>query len=244
MPTPILMPRQGQSVESCILNEWLVQPGEAITEGQPIASIETDKATFEVEAPEAGTLLAVFFEEGDDIPVLTTIAAVGTEGEDASALAPDGAGAPGESAEPAPVDVPVSTPAPVAAPVPAAPAVSGNGAAVGVSPRARQTAAAKGVDPSSVAGSGPGGRVIERDVLAVAAQRPGMSAAAMAGAAAGAAVPAVGSGPGGRILSSDLNTAPAAPSNVAATAGRAGSTGSLCLSASGRQAAIFCYPGS
>ena len=76
MATPIIMPRQGQSVESCILVEWLVDVGGALEEGTAVASIETDKAVFEVESPEAGTLVARFFEEGDDIPVLVTIAAV------------------------------------------------------------------------------------------------------------------------------------------------------------------------
>lgn len=204
MPTPILMPRQGQSVESCILNEWLVKPGDVVEVGQAVASIETDKATFEVEAPEAGVILALFFDEGEDIPVLTHIAAVGSEGEDVSGLAPGGAV--GGNDEAPPVSEPASDPVELPAVETAAqPEITAIGA-VGVSPRARAAAQAKGVDATAITGSGPGGRVIERDVLATAAQRPPLTGAARDAAAAGLSVPSAGSGPGGRILSSDLGS--------------------------------------
>ena len=210
MATPIIMPRQGQSVESCILVEWLVDVGAAIEEGTAVASIETDKAVFEVESPEAGTLIARFFEEGDDIPVLMTIAAVGEAGEDASALKPDIAGdgeaAPEAEAAPAAAE-------PVAAPVAeaAAPVVGSGVKAVGISPRARKRAGETGVNAEILAGSGPGGRVIERDVQAAAAGQPRLSAAARdAAAATGLAAPAQGSGPGGMVLAGDLGAAPAA----------------------------------
>ncbi len=211
MATPIIMPRQGQSVESCILVEWLVDEGAAIEEGTAIASIETDKAVFEVESPAAGTLVARFFEEGDDIPVLMTIAAVGEAGEDASDLKPDIAG--GGESEAAPEAAPAAAPAAEAAPVAeaAAPVAAAGEKAVGVSPRARKAAAASGVDAQILAGSGPGGRVIERDVQAAAAGQPRLSAAARdAAAASGMAAPAQGSGPGGMVLAGDLGAAPAA----------------------------------
>jgi pyruvate dehydrogenase E2 component (dihydrolipoamide acetyltransferase) len=210
MATPIIMPRQGQSVESCILVEWLVDVGAAIEAGTPVASIETDKAVFEVESPEAGTLVARFFEEGDDIPVLMNIAAVGEAGEDASALKPDIAG--GGEAAPAPEAAPAAVET-VAAPVAeaAAPVVGSGAKAVGISPRARKRAGETGVNAEILAGSGPGGRVIERDVQAAAAGQPHLSAAARAAAAAtGLAAPAQGSGPGGMVLAADLGTAPAA----------------------------------
>ncbi len=212
MATPIIMPRQGQSVESCILVEWLVDVGATLEEGTAIASIETDKAIFEVESPAAGTLVARFFEEGDDIPVLLTIAALGEPGEDASALKPDSAG----GAEVAPeVEA-----APVAAPVVAvAPVVGCGQKAVGVSPRARKAAAASGVDAQILAGSGPGGRVIERDVQAAAAGQPRLSAAARdVAAATGLAAPAQGSGLGGMVLASDLGTTSAVAAAVDAPA--------------------------
>ncbi len=204
MATPIIMPRQGQSVESCILVEWLVDVGATIEEGTAVASIETDKAVFEVESPAAGTLVARFFDEGDDIPVLLTIAAVGTAGEDASALKPDIAGG---SQAAAPEAAVAEAPAPVEA---AAPVVGSGLKAVGVSPRARKAAAASGVDAQVLAGTGPGGRVIERDVQAAAAGQPRLSAAARdAAAATGLAAPAQGSGPGGMVLAGDLGAAPA-----------------------------------
>ena len=88
MPTPIIMPRQGQSVESCILVRWNVKPGDTVEAGGIVAEIETDKASFEVESPAAGTILDLFFEEGDDIPVLTNIAAVGKAGDNTTTLRP------------------------------------------------------------------------------------------------------------------------------------------------------------
>ena len=222
MATPVIMPRQGQSVESCILVEWLVAIGDSVTEGQSLANIETDKAVFEVESPEAGTILNFFFEPGDDIPVLTTIAAIGAAGEDGAALNPNAAGAPAAAAE-APATEPempaaVDTPAPGETLAPAAPApATTGGTSTGVSPRARQRAAKSGLDPRTVQGTGPAGRVIERDVVAAIAANPGISAVAADAISAGAGqAPAVGSGPGGRVLSQDLTTgAPAAASAAA-----------------------------
>ncbi len=210
MATPIIMPRQGQSVESCILVEWLVEVGATLEEGTPVASIETDKAVFEVESPAAGTFIARFFEEGDDIPVLMTIAALGDAGEDASALKPDGAGgaAPAEAA-------PESAAAPVVEAA-AAPVVGSGTKAVGISPRARKHAAETGVNAEVLTGSGPEGRVIERDVVAAAAGQPRLSAAARdAAATQGLTAPAQGTGLGGMVLAKDLGTAGTAPAAAA-----------------------------
>jgi len=199
------MPRQGQSVESCILTKWLVQPGDAVKTGQPLAGIETDKASFEVESPADGTVLALFFDEGADVPVLTNIGALGAPGEDFSALRPSGeasAAAPATTAEVAvaPAAPPAAAPAAVSVPAPGAP--------VGVSPRARKLAASQGLPTQGLAGSGPGGRVIERDVQAALAAGPRLSAAARA---ATGAIPAAGSGPAGMVLAVDRGAAPAAP---------------------------------
>lgn len=210
MATPIIMPRQGQSVESCILVEWLKDIGDSIAEGTPVVSIETDKAVFEVESPAAGTLVARFFKEGDDIPVLTNIAAVGEADEDASDLKPDSTGGEANQAAAPEATAPETAPA-----IEAAPAMGSGVEAVGVSPRARRRAAATGVDTEVLAGSGPGGRVIERDVEAAAAGRPRLSAAVRDAAAAGLAAPAHGSGPGGMVLSGDLGAAAQAPQAAA-----------------------------
>lgn len=201
MATPILMPRQGQSVESCILVKWLVKAGDAVKTGQPVASIETDKATFEVECPADGVVLELFFAEGDDIPVLTHIAAVGQPGEDASSLRPSG-----RAQEPRPAEnVPVASAVPTAASPAAAMAPSGAGA--GISPRARRAAAASGMDASALAGSGPGGRVIERDVLEAAARVPRLTPAARDAVMGGSGfAPASGSGLAGMVRAGDLKT--------------------------------------
>ena len=86
MATAVLMPKQGQTVESCIIVEWKKRPGDSVAEGEILCEVETDKAVLEVPSPTAGTLLARFFNAGDDVPVLTAIAAIGAAGEDARAL--------------------------------------------------------------------------------------------------------------------------------------------------------------
>lgn len=214
MATPILMPRQGQSVESCILTSWNVKEGDAVTTGHIVATIETDKASFEVESPGDGVILGLFFEEGDDIPVLTTIAAVGEAGENIDDLRPGGSAPAADkpksaaASEAAPSPTP-SAPAPAAAP--AAPA----GGTSGISPRARKAAASSGVDASALTGSGPGGRVIERDVKAAAAAGPRLTAAARAAVSQGSGfAPAQGGGLAGMVRSGDLGAS--APAQAAA----------------------------
>lgn len=198
MATPILMPRQGQSVESCILTAWKIKAGDTVTVGQPVASIETDKATFEVESPAEGTVLELFFNEGDDIPVLTHIAAIGKPGDDLSELRPGGRASTAAPTltQPSPVGSPSAPPVVQSAP----PQLANSG----ISPRARRAAQAAGIHPDTLAGSGPGGRIIERDVLAAQAQAPHLSVAAKAAGAGHP--PARGSGPGGMVLAEDLKS--------------------------------------
>ncbi|MGO9308806.1 MAG: dihydrolipoamide acetyltransferase family protein [Spirochaetia bacterium] len=158
MATPVLMPRQGQSVESCIIVSWKKRAGDTVKAGDILCEVETDKATFEVESPAEGTLLAIFHEQGADVPVLAPIAAIGKPGENADALR-GVASSNAVSKPPAPVVA--------AAPVPAsAPAPDGKPKA---SPRAKALAAAKGISLAGLRGTGPGGRIIERDVVAVSA---------------------------------------------------------------------------
>ena len=209
MATPVLMPRLGQSVESCILVSWKVKKGDTVAQGQPVGSIETDKSSFDIEAPAAGTVLELFFDEGADIPVLTHIAAIGNPGEDVSALRPSGATAP--TAEISGQKSAVSqTPSPSspAAPQSSEPRTLNPEPSSGISPRARNLAGRHGVDAAQLAGSGPGGRVIERDVQAAVAGSPRLSAAAKS---AGAPHGATGTGLGGMVLSSDKPVALARP---------------------------------
>ena len=203
MATPVIMPRLGQSVEDCILAEWKVAPGAVVEEGTVLAVIETDKASFDLESTAAGTVLELFWEEGDDVPVLANVVAVGEEGEDASGLRPQK-----ETAVLAPAAEPASTPATSSdTPAPVAPvAASPSGSSeAGVSPRARKLALRSGIDPESISGTGPGGRVIERDVEAAIAGRPRLSASAAASAReTGLEPPARGKGLAGMALAGDM----------------------------------------
>ena len=162
MATAVVMPKQGQSVESCIIVEWKRRAGEPIVEGDILCEVETDKAVLEVPSPVAGTLLELFFAAGEDVPVLTPIAAVGAVGEDTSALRPARATSP-SSAQTAPLSTltQIVSPTDVAQPSVAQPSVAQS---LSISPRARNLAAHKGVEISGIQGSGPGGRIIERDI--------------------------------------------------------------------------------
>ena len=208
MATEVLMPRQGQSVESCIIIGWSVAEGETINEGEIICDIETDKAAFDVESPASGTVLGIFYPVDSDVEVLKVIAVIGEPGEDISALRPlddDAAEVEAPVADSVETEIPeTALPIePVKAPV----------ASSGVSPRAKNLAKNKGVDTATIAGTGPHGRVIERDVMA--AQPAVISPAAKDLATAeGLEVPAVGSGIGGRVVASDLRAV--APLEVAA----------------------------
>ncbi len=199
MAEVIVMPAAGNSVESCLLSEWMVAAGDTVDENTVIAAIETDKSSMEIPAGAAGTVLALLVEEGDDVPVKDPIMVVGAAGEEVDpALL--GGGEAREDNESAQVEeTPVVT-ANVPAPTPVAKVSEG---ANPVSPRAKGTAGAKGIDASMLVGSGPKGRVIERDVLAAAAAGPGLTALAK-NAAAGFIPGQSGTGIGGRVTAADL----------------------------------------
>jgi pyruvate dehydrogenase E2 component (dihydrolipoamide acetyltransferase) len=210
MANPIVLPRLGNTVESCILVDWKIAVGDTVAEGDVIAEVETDKAIMEVESSAAGTVLALLFAEGDDVPVMAEIAMVGEAGEefaienDESKIV-NGGGGVGE--ELSIVDDQLSMVDEGATDVEVL-ADSGDTEATGrPSPRARNLAARKGIDAAALAGSGPGGRIIERDVEAALAGRPKLSPVAEAKLAEGVyTVPAQGSGPSGRIMAKDLLT--------------------------------------
>lgn len=203
MATPIIMPRQGQSVESCIITAWNKKVGDTVEKGDVLFSYETDKSSFDEPAPEGGVLLAIFHEEGDDVPCLQTVCVIGKEGEDFSALVPQGEGAPTEAAPTAAEAVaeaaPVAEVAAVAAPT-AATELSG-----AISPRAKALAEKTGADLLKATPSGPNGRVIERDVQSLLDRGLTVSAAASAEYKEARD----GSGLNGKVVLSDL-CAPAA----------------------------------
>lgn len=210
MATPVIMPRQGQSVESCILTEWKVAPGDQVEEGSVLAVIETDKASFDLESPVAGTVLDLFWEADDDVPVLANVTVIGDEGEDPSGFRPEmEAASSGSSVDSTPSPATAATsetsvPAPSVGTV-ASTVSAAEGSVAGVSPRARQLAMRTGVDSESLLGTGPGGRVIERDVQGALEGTPRLSASASALAREGGLEPPVhGGGLSGMALASDM----------------------------------------
>jgi pyruvate dehydrogenase E2 component (dihydrolipoamide acetyltransferase) len=212
MAVVIVMPKQGQSVESCIISAWLKQVGEAVQVGDALCEVETDKALLSVESQTAGTMLAHFYKAGDDVPVLTTIAAVGTPGEDVSALRPSTA-----TGGMAPVAVPAGNGHPATAThVAPAPIISPSLPTERfISPRARALAIREQIDIAALIGSGPDGRIIERDVQAAirasSAPRPRLSPLAQLMVASGEYVaPESGSGPKQRVMTRDLQPTAAA----------------------------------
>ena len=194
------MPKQGQSVESCILTEFKKKVGEKVAVGDVLFSYETDKASFEEESKVEGTVLAVFYAENDEVPCLSNVMVIGAEGESFAEFAPEGAaGAAAPQAEPSPAAEAPKAEEKSSPAAPAAPVVAG----APVSPRARALAEKKGVDTAQVAGTGPHGRIIERDVAAAAAApRSGLAKAMIAGG--GLEAPASGSGPAGMVRAGDL----------------------------------------
>jgi len=159
MATAVIMPRQGQSVESCVITSWSKKVGDEVKVGDILFSYETDKSSFDEEATVAGTLLAIFREEGEDVPCLENVCVIGNAGEDFSQFAPKS-----EEAAPA-APAAESAPEVKAAPV----ATVASTAEVGgdkISPRARNLAAKTDVDLSKVTPTGPDGRIIERDIQA------------------------------------------------------------------------------
>ena len=85
MAVAVIMPRQGNTVESCIITAWNKKPGDTVAVGDVLFSYETDKAAFECEAETAGTLLKVMYQEGDDVPCLDTVCVIGQPGENPDA---------------------------------------------------------------------------------------------------------------------------------------------------------------
>ena len=174
----VLMPKAGITVEECIITEWLKKVGDTVAVGDILFTYETDKATFECESTAAGTLLEIFYNDGDEVPVLVNVCAVGNPGDSTVGLR---AGEEAPAAAPAAAPVAEVAPAPAASVAPVAAATANPDAKV--SPRAKMVAQTLGVDPTMAAPTGPYGRVIEKDVRALAASQP-LSPAAEATVAA------------------------------------------------------------
>ena len=204
MATPVEMPKLGNTVEECLIAKWRKEIGEAVSAGDVIVEIETDKATFEVTAPVDGTLLDKFFEEGALAPVYTNIFVIGDAGESADAFRPGSSAAPEPQAPAAKPDA-----APTGAETQVAAAASS-----AMSPRARRFAEEHDFHPAAVAGSGPGGRVLEQDLRELYFSSPRVSPAAKKQMQTGDLAAAAGTGAGGMVLSTDLGPAAARLSGI------------------------------
>ena len=169
--TDVIMPKMGDGMEEGTLVEWLKKEGEVVKSGDVIGTIQTDKATLELEAPASGKLAGLLLKGGETVPVGRPIAAILKEGEKLP-------GNWGNGAAPAPAAV-ASEPTPSAEP--AAPVANGHAARdagrVKASPLAKRIAAEKGIDLATITGSGPGGRIVEKDLVEA---KPSTAAAAVA----------------------------------------------------------------
>ncbi len=212
MATPVIMPRQGQSVESCIIGEWHRQVGEAVAAGDKLFTYETDKAVFDEPSPVAGVLLARFFEVGEDVPVLTTVCVIGEAGEDSSALKPAYINSETQTRTPTQERTSPERPKPGLAATPevsmAASRETPGPQTANASPRARALAARWGLESvPGVPGSGPDGRVLADDIRAARMAGAIPTPAASLLLAQGGRSRAPGTGIGGVIRAEDVKRA-------------------------------------
>ena len=207
MSIEITMPRLSDTMEEGTLVKWRVKPGDEVASGDHLADVETDKATMELQAFDDGKVAALAVKEGETVPVGSTILVLAEDGEsleNAAASVSSGSSSSASAATegggtavaaPPSTDTTIATPAPTAAP-------PSGGGKQRVSPVARKIAEEHGVDLGSIQGTGPDGRIIKRDVLAVVdggapgsattATAPVPAAAPAVTAKPQAAVPAVG----------------------------------------------------
>ena len=210
MATVVIMPRQGQSVESCIITAFNKQVGDTVEKGEILFSYETDKSSFDEPAPEAGKILAIFREEGEDVPCLENVLVIGQDGEDFSQFVPAAAEDEAPAAEAAPaVEAPVA-----AAPTAAEETVVATQGVGSISPRARMLAEKTHADLLKAVPTGPNGRIIERDVQKLLDLGLTVSPAAKDGYTTAVE----GTGAGGRVVLGDLNAAPVAAAEAASPA--------------------------
>ena len=183
MAFEIKMPQLGLTMEEGTVAQWLKQEGDTVAKGDVLLEITTDKLTSEIESEADGVLLKIVAKEGEDVPVKGLLGYIGEAGETVGDAAPAATPA---AASPAPAEVPAAAPAP-------APAAKADGSRIRISPLARKTAAKLGVDYQNLTGSGPSGRIVQKDILA-AAEAAKQQPAPVADAPAAAPAPAAKSG--------------------------------------------------
>ena len=189
MPINIEMPKLSDTMTEGTLVSWRKKAGDTVEIGDIIAEIETDKATMEMEAFDEGTIVEILVEEGTKAPVGAVLAIIAEEGEDVSVSTPAAAPAASATKSPAVASAPAASSVPTAT-------VAADGSRLRVSPLARKIAAEKGVDLTTVKGSGPGGRIVKADVesakAAPATPAPSSAPVAAAPAAPQGILPTVG----------------------------------------------------
>lgn len=158
MAIPVLMPKQGQSVETCIITKWFKKKGETVNSGDILFSYETDKAAFDVESPANGILLDIFYGNGAEVPVLVNVAVIGQAGEETASFGPSGNTSPEVSVEKAAaVTLAESTPEKGLV-------EKNENSKRRISPRAKKLAGEKGLNYNEITGSGPNGRIVFADI--------------------------------------------------------------------------------
>jgi len=180
--TAVIMPRQGQSVESCLIGMWYKNKGDKVSVGDVLFTYETDKATFEEESKVEGIMLDIFFEEGEDVECLTNVCVIGKEGESTLEFKPakqgDGSSVPASEKQGVISSVPASEKQEDGSPflsnllseLSGQRASAGSDGIVNISPRAKRLAEKTLADLRYVIPTGPNGRVIVQDVQAVLSQ--------------------------------------------------------------------------
>jgi pyruvate dehydrogenase E2 component (dihydrolipoamide acetyltransferase) len=180
MSVDVIMPQMGESIFEGTITRWLKKPGDRVERDEPLFEISTDKVDAEIPAPSAGVLKEIKVTEGQTVPIQTVVAVIDAAGAPAAASAPAQAPAPAPSPTPEKAAAPKAaaappapaspSPAPAAASTlaaaPVAPAVRGNGQKIRSSPLVRKLAKEHNVDLASMEGSGAGGRISKKDILA------------------------------------------------------------------------------
>jgi len=162
MATAVIMPKQGQSVETCIITKWFKSKGEKVSVGDILLSYETDKASFDLESPLEGILLDVFFSDGAEVPVLINVAVIGKSGENTDSFNPGHSNAFTTSEASVTSTASEASESSMAIKAVETQPVFDN--KIRISPRAKRMAEDKQLNYTDLQGSGPNGRIIARDI--------------------------------------------------------------------------------
>ena len=200
MAVDVIMPQMGESIFEGTITKWLKKPGDHIERDEPLFEISTDKVDAEIPAPSAGVLREIKVGEGQTVPIQTVVAVIDAPGTAQTATAapspapapkPQAAEAP-KAAPPVPAPPPVRTPPPGAAQPSAAAASRGNGHKIRSSPLVRRLAKENNINLAALQGTGAGGRISKKDILAAISSGGARPAASTVPAPASAPAPAAG----------------------------------------------------